>query len=263
MAEPAQSFNRLKVVLERTIDTTLPHHDKERLRSKAEEFALKHAIENSELERSSGSFIEEPEHLFVPVYEREPLVHERILDLSEFLSYYTRTKLIQTEKGVLFFGYPVDIGLCDLYIDSLSHEIRSSLCPAAREDLSYEENLIRLKEAGLAWKEIHEELQRVGAVRQEFTRNIAVRFTKDYTRACRELGRDRMYEQPSTKKKRWLDWFVSSVRGRVRSDWDRRNELLKSHTKGRGFDKILQHRHHKVNSLYNMTLKGSADDQLW
>lgn len=258
MAARENILTKVQKLIDKADDPGCSEAEAEAFRSKAEELILKHAIEQAELERLSGSRTEDPINKYITITEGHKHIRQQLGDMFSTIARYNRCRVVfhgyNYSDGPLYatiVGFPTDIDFCEMLYASLLLEISRNIQPTADLALTYEQNLVKLKEAGMKWADIYGELNRIGQMDRPFTRNVAVKFTKDYTRICEREGRDRMYVQPATHQKSWMEGFLGRITTRIYEDYQRRETNLRSHTNGRGTDIILRNRNERVDAAYD------------
>jgi hypothetical protein len=107
-------------------------------------------------------------------------------------------------------GFPGDVAYAHMLYTHLFTHFVMKLQPTYDHNLSFEENLVRCKEAGMKWEETHRILQ----PDVPFERRHGVRYTGIYTKYCKEHGRHRTYSSPDAYFEGFANGFISEVQDR-------------------------------------------------
>lgn len=251
-------LERVRKLIDKADDRSVTREEAEAFRLKADELMLRYAIEQAELERVKGKPTEEPISRSVQVASGGIVIRNHLADLMFSVSRHNRCRSVshgynapnEHPVHMTVVGFEADVEFAEMLFTSLRLEVANRMWPSADPSLSYTENLILLKESGLKWKEIHHELHKAGLLDEPFARNVAVRFTKEYTKACKERGRERMYVQPVTHQRSWMTGFNFRIEQRLRESRRRTDEGLREATKGRGVELVLRSRTDRVEEVY-------------
>lgn len=254
-------LEKVRKLIDKADDPAVGEHESDALRAKADELMLKYAIEQAELERVSRKHTEEPVSKRILVTDQKLAIRTQLCDLLYTLAKYNRCQMVAhgyNDAGdfplwATLVGFPTDIEFTEMLFTSLRLEIARNIHPKPDPRASYEDNLITLKEAGLKWADIFELLKSVGQAEDPFTRNKAVRYTKDYTKACDERGRERMYVQPVTHQRSWMAGFNWRISQRLAEERRRMEDQFKDRVKTRvgGTDLVLRDRNQRVLEMYD------------
>lgn len=127
------------------------------------------------------------------------------------------------EVGVV--GYPADVMYGEMLYTHLLTYMMTHLAPQFNPSESFEENLVRFKEAGMKWQDIHRHVQ-PGV---PWERRHGVRYTSIYTKYCKEHGRHRTYASPEQYFDGFSKGFVDQVYDRfwqLRTRMDRQGGIV-------------------------------------
>lgn len=204
-------------------------------RAKADELMANYAIEQWQLDaadendaRRAGRDPERRdvniEWYFAPQYRH---VYTAMRDMFHHVAAHCRCKVVwwkgggnQNEAKVPILGLPSDLDYFDLLFTHLQLQLFNGIQPSPEAGDTYIEALVRMKEAGMKWEAIGTKLIAAGLMDGEYTRNVGVRFTKEYTTYCEETGRDRKYINPKTYQRSFCEGFAAQINHRLREQKD-------------------------------------------
>jgi hypothetical protein len=207
-------------------------------RAKADELMANYAIEQWQLDAADESDANrkgrEPERrdvniawYFAPQYRH---IYTDMWMLFGNISRHCRCKVVWwggyankdnvDSQTVPVLGLPSDLDYFDLLFTHLQIQLFSKIHPGVQEGDSYIEALVRMKEAGMKWEAIGEKLIGAGLMDGPYTRNVGVRFTKEYTTYCEEQGRERKYINPKTYQRSFTEGFCAQVSHRLKEQKD-------------------------------------------
>jgi len=236
------NMRKIRALLDKAASTTFDA-ERDALLSKADEMMTKWVIESWELELAKPASTREKPILREYEYGQST---DRNLDDRLHEIFYDLAKHCRVKLGSLgwrrakLVGYESDIDYLDLLFTNIRLHFQLNLIPHADPNLTYLENLAILKEAGFKWQRIYEMLVPVfpdhfsqakvpehdpypsdivvgtQRYRKLIFRPIGVRFTKEYTEFCKSEGRDRIYSNPETYRRNFMEGYVWRIRSRIR-----------------------------------------------
>jgi len=121
-------------------------------------------------------------------------------------------------KSIPVVGLESDLLYVDMLFTSLFMQMVDRMDPHPREGDTLVEALVRMKEAGLKWENIHGRLRKAGLVPDEpWSKKVASKmdFAGKYTRYCEQHSRDRTYVTPSVYRRSFAAGFSSALRARL------------------------------------------------
>lgn len=201
-------------------------------RAKADELMTAYSIEQWQLDAGGADTSgREPERRDVDVswYWQDGYSHikHHLFGMFSAVAEHCRCKVIfwsPVHEGnigkVPVLGLPADLDYFDMLFTHLQIQLSASLTPGVEDGDTYIQALVRMKEAGMRWEAIGERLINAGLMDGPYTRNVGVRFTKEYTEYCEEAGRERKYINPKTYQRSFTEGFVMQVAGRLREQKD-------------------------------------------
>jgi hypothetical protein len=128
---------------------------------------------------------------------------------------------------VPLIGMAHDLDYFDLLFTHLLLQMMDAMDPHPYEGEPLISALVRMKESGLKWGEIHRRLRNVGLVPDEpWSKKVAskMNFAGKYTQHCREQGRDRTYVTPSVYRRSFVDGFRWSLATRLRNQVEQQGQ---------------------------------------
>lgn len=233
--------------------------ERESLLAKADMMMASYAIEQFELEFHKAA----KDRSRQPVMREVKYGHTGDSDADNLLSdiFYNLCGLANVLIGWYGWrsskvvGYEEDIEYVEMLMTGISLHMALAVEPKPSPDLSLEENLAALKEAGQKWQRIYELLVRAHPNDPHFAkgrcperhepyhyascivveapgahptepdvyhflgtmpRNIGVWFTGVYTRYCKENGRERHYSNPDVWRRNFQEGYALRVGKRIR-----------------------------------------------
>lgn len=199
-------------------------------RAKADELMANYAIEQWQLdaadENDARRMSRDPERRDVDIsWYHEPQyrhVYQDMWQLFHSVAAHCRCKVIwwAGSRKVPVLGLPSDLDYFDLLFTHLQIQLFNQIQPSPQPGDTYIEALVRMKEAGMKWEAIGARLIKAGLMEGPYTRNVGVRFTKEYTTYCDETGRERKYINPKTYQRSFTDGFVQQIAHRLREQKD-------------------------------------------
>lgn len=196
-------------------------------RAKADELMANYAIEQWQLdaadERDANRKGREPERRDVDIsWYFEPQYRHVYADMWIMfgsVARHCRCKVVWwgggNDRKVPVLGLPSDLDYFDLLFTHLQIQLFKQIQPSPEPGDTYIEALVRMKEAGMKWEAIGTRLIKAGLMEGEYTRNVGVRFTKEYTEYCNETGRERKYINPKTYQRSFCEGFCRQVEMRL------------------------------------------------
>jgi hypothetical protein len=186
---------------------------------KAEELMLSWEIEQFELDQVKPKHErEKPTHRRVNVCGPNNPLRESLVDLFSLTMRHVHVSPVyymgsnpKASVAAEIIGFPSDLDYAEMLYTSLQMQMLKNLEPEPDPTLSFEENLVLLKEAGMKWQRLHEVLR----PDVPWERKHGVRYTGIYTRYCEENNQRRMYTSPVTYQRNFSEGFVAKVRLRL------------------------------------------------
>lgn len=121
-------------------------------------------------------------------------------------------------KTVPVVGLPSDVGYMDMLFTHLLLQMLDAMDPRPKPGEALIDALVRMKEAGLKWEEIHRRLAAADLVPTErWTKQVAskMNFAGKYTAYCRAHGKERTYTSPSIYRRSFVYGFDMELRKRL------------------------------------------------
>jgi len=226
-------MRKIQAILDQADHPNTSEEESAVFRAKANELIIKHAVESWELEQAKPvAMRRKPELRDMVIYNRlevPPDLWPSLSTLADALITYNRCKFIsvshttnESKRKVL--GIEADLDLVELMFLRIRLHISENLAPKVDPKLSWELNLVALKEAGYKWQKIHTMLDAAhlpnypwqdiywapGTRGTKFTR-----FSSTYTDYCKAHGRDRMYVHPEVWRRDFIRGYVEAVHLRI------------------------------------------------
>ncbi len=187
-------------------------------RKKADELMTVYTIESWELEQAKPKELrEQVETKFVDICGASHPAKDGLRILISAVAQHCRCKILYWDYAgpqpfrAQMFGFPTDLGYAELLWTSLLMHVSKDMKPEFNPNESFDQNLVRFKESGMKWQEMHPLLQ-PGV---PWERRHGVRYTGIYTRYCKETGRERMYTDPTVFVRSFVEGFAEKVNGRL------------------------------------------------
>jgi hypothetical protein len=251
----AKKLAQIKALLDKA-DSTGFTAEADAARQKADDLMLAYAISEAEINAArKPEERQKPEMRHIKVCDGGIEIKDELIILFHDLARHARCKAVFTGMGDKRFsstativGFPADIDYVDMLFTSLRLQMATNLEPRPDPDLSFEENVALLKEAGMKWQRVYELLfPEDFATEPVVPKSVGVRFTKTYTDYCERTGRPRLRTSPKVYVKNYADGYVSKVGDRLRQI---RLHQKETHVGGTGTDIMLRDRNQEVNDLY-------------
>lgn len=238
MSDHEKMLERVRALLAKAASTEHPA-EAEAFRAKADELMTKYAIELWQIEQlQSGK-----DARTLPVrkdmnvdwwynYGLDREVRSVMWSIFSAVARHSRClpvggKSDYRTKTVPVIGMPHDIDYLDLLFTHLLLQMLDAMDPQPVPGEPLIEALVRMKESGLKWEEIHRRLRRSGHVPDEpWSKQVAskMNFAGKYTRYCREHGRDRTYVTPSIYRRSFVDGFRWSLQARLNNQVEQQGQ---------------------------------------
>jgi hypothetical protein len=204
-------------------------------RAKADELMANYAIEQWQLdaadENDARRQSRDPERrdvniawYFEPQYKH---VYADMWGLFGEVARHCRCKVVwwggggnRHDASVPVLGLPSDLDYFDLLFTHLQIQLFNQIQPSPEPGDTYIEALVRMKEAGMKWEAIGTKLIAAGLMEGPYTRNVGVKFTKEYTTYCDKTGRERKYINPKTYQRSFTEGFCNQVAYRLKEQKD-------------------------------------------
>lgn len=225
-------------------------------RERADMLMTAYAIEQWEIDqRRKPEERTRPESRHILVTEPGSPVSDLLVTMFATLVDHIRGKAVysglsykvgQVRVVATVVAYPQDLDYIELLFNNLRSFIIANMTPRYEQELSFEENLVRCKEAGMKWEDAHRVLQ-PGV---QWERRHGVRYTKLYTDYCKAHDRPRMYTAPLVYQRNFTEGFVNRISLRLREIRERTARDGIGETSGSGMELVLRDRASLVNDLY-------------
>jgi hypothetical protein len=219
-------LQRVRAMLAKA-DSTEFEGEAEVFRAKADALMTKYTIEQWQLDAADDvdAAGREPQRRDVNIsWYWDPAYDHLKLDMFTLFSNvakHCRCKVIWwntiEQRDIPVLGLLADLDYFDLLFTHLQIQLSAKLTPGVEKGDSYIEALVRMKEAGMRWEAIGERLINAGLMDGPYTRNVGVRFTKEYTEYCKETNRERKYINPKTYQRSFAEGFREQVSARLRA----------------------------------------------
>lgn len=133
----------------------------------------------------------------------------------------------RTSKAV---GYPEDLDYLDMLFTNIRLHLALKLEPKADPKLTIGENAAMLKEAGLTWERIHEQLFKVGLITDPDTRPVRIRIYNHYKKFLKEDGdRKQVYANPDVWRRNFILGYTSELTNRIYEMSNERRKAAQGH----------------------------------
>lgn len=203
--------------------------------AKADALMLAYAIETWELEKVGKQKSAEPvAERITGLIDGASAIRDELTDLVMTVCRHVRVKpvfhnLDVPKKhgypiGVTFIGFEEDVEYAQMLFTTLHLELARQIHPHADPDADVDANLIRLKEAGMKWEDIHNELAKAGFEPYAVEPHIyahAVKMSKRYANLCLHQGRPQLKVNPVTYQRNFAAGFQREIARRLRELRDR------------------------------------------
>lgn len=126
-------------------------------------------------------------------------------------------------------GYPEDLDYLTMLFFNIRLHLASQLEPKPRPELTMEDNLVMLKEAGMKWERIYQLLHDAGQLDVPWERKVGVRFTGIYTKYCKENNRPRMYTNPDVWRRNFIQGYCNEINNRIYEMRNARTQAAQGH----------------------------------
>jgi len=206
----------------------------ETFQAKADTLMMEYAIEEAEIAFAAPAGSRER-----PVFREYDYEASGFGDISEDLA-TVFNELCKTVgvmrvdwswKKAKLIGFVHDLDYLDLLWTSIKLQMVNELSPHPIPGKSLEDNLIMLKETGLKWEDIFDQLKKAGFYphTQNWERRIGVKYTGIYTRYCQATGRTRQYANPTVYRRSFLEGYLYRITGRLREMRQNRSSMARGH----------------------------------
>lgn len=126
-------------------------------------------------------------------------------------------------------GYAEDLDYLQMLFLNIRLHMALQLEPKPDQNMSMEDNLVMLKEAGMKWERIYSLLHAAGQLDVPWERKVGVRFTGIYTKYCKENDCPRMYTNPDVWRRNFIAGYSSEIRRRISEMTTARKEAARGH----------------------------------
>ena len=214
-----KKLEQVRKLLDKASDPATPPAEAQALRQKADDLMLAYAISEFEVESLKPSHERRvPIRRHIKVCDRGNVIKTQLVDLMGTVVEHNRCKAVysglrdqRSGSVATVIGFESDIDYTEMLFTSLYVQMSRGLEPQPNPSLTFDENLIILKESGMKWERIHELLQ----PDVPWERRHGVRYTKIYTDYCAKHERHRMYTSPQRYQRNYAEAFVSEVHRRM------------------------------------------------
>jgi len=218
--ERGDVLRKVQALLDKADATSFPE-EADALRQKADDMMLAWAIQEHELDQARPVHERrKPGKRIVHVCGPNSVIREQLADLLAAISLHSRCRIVfhgldrrfkDRELTSTVVGYESDLDYVEMLFTSLRVQMATKLEPKPDPNLSFEDNLVIMKEAGMKWQRIHALL----CPDTPWERRHGVRYTGIYTNFCKRHEKSRMYTAPGTYSKNFALGFVSEINRRL------------------------------------------------
>ena len=258
----SKKLEQVRKLLDKANDEGVTEEEQAALFEKAADLMAVYAISEFEAQqRVDKNIRQKPERRSVRVCERDTPIKTQLVSLMGSIVHHARCRAVysgldnqQYASTATVIGFPSDLDYVELLYTSLLVQMYRHLEPRPNSDLSYEENLVALKEAGLKWKRIYQLLHPDDP--SEITKAVGVKYTKIYTEYCKQHNRKRMYTNPTAYQRNYAEGFVQVIGDRL---WEIERRQRQHGLVGSGMEVALRD---EVKEVYNEAFKNTRSIQL-
>lgn len=203
-------------------DSTTFEGEAQVFRAKADELMVAYAIEAFEVQPGEDKPKAIRRDFNIDWYWDSPF-RSQLWSLFNRLAHHCRCVVVGAEytrwAGLPVIGMPADLDYFDFLITSLQLQMSKRLEPQVLPELTYDENLAMLKEAGLKWERVGELFRQAGvpSPADRLTgKAMNVAFREQYKAICKRENRQPLRANPETYSRNFADGFVAKVTERLR-----------------------------------------------
>lgn len=249
MAERPDILRKVQGLIDKANATSFDA-ERDAFLGKADSLMAAYAIAQFELDfakdakdRSRAPELREYEYGSTGDHDADRQLHEIFYSLCSLSNVLIGWYGVYSSRAV---GYREDLEYVDMLMTGIRLHLAVTIEPHPAPELSLEENLAALKEAGLKWQRVYEHLVKVypddphfkqarcasdltswhvhgtGCVavgdqffQKKMPRPVGVWFTGVYTRYCKANGRDRVYSNPDVWRRNFTAGYVTRVNRRI------------------------------------------------
>lgn len=147
-------------------------------------------------------------------------------------------------------GFPQELDWLELMFTTIRLHIGMNLEPHPDQNLSFEDNLVIMKEAGMKWERIHQLLKPDVA----WSRTHGVRYTKMYTDYCDREGKERMNISPLVYQRNFVNGYNAKINSRLYDIRERRAQQQEDG--GSGMDLMLRDKSGLIEQMFKESFTG-------
>jgi hypothetical protein len=255
----SRKLEQVRKLLDKASDSGTSPAEAEALRNKADDLMLAYAISEFEVQqRKAKGEREMPERRSIAVIttERHPL-KTQLVDLFGTVVTHARCRAVysgitnpHSRVTATVVGFPTDLEYLEMMFTSLQVQLANNLEPHPDPNLTYEENLCLLKEAGMKWERVWELL----FPGEPWNRSKAIQMlTNRYTAYCNETGRPRLRTSPITYQRNFAEGYNAEVWRRF---YDMRKRQQEQHVGGSGMELALRDMKSEVDDMFGQQFAG-------
>jgi hypothetical protein len=160
-------LRRVQALLDRAEHEDTPPHEADASRAKADELMTKYAIEQAELDAARpADKRQKPETLRVTVCSMANPIKQSMTDMATSLADHCRLGIVyhdgwsHGDRTATLIGYPSDLRYFEMLFAIVHLHMSSRIEPKPNPNLSLDENVYILHEAGINWQHIADLLNR-------------------------------------------------------------------------------------------------------
>lgn len=219
-------LERVRALIAKADSTNFPE-EAASFRAKADELMTTYAIEQWQLDAIKRGEREMPEKREVDMswYARNPF-RDQLWTLFYQTAQHCRCQAVGLKFGggvIPVVGMPNDLDYFDLIFTSLMLQMGKQIDPQPIPELSLEENLAALREAGLPWVDALNRLADAGFIEKSdeyrvhdgkvahFSRKVYETTIRKYRAWCKRTGHDQSYVNQKTFRRNFADGFVDEI----------------------------------------------------
>ncbi len=221
METNSKMLERVRALLAKADSTNFPA-EADSFRAKADALMATYAIQQWQVDQAQGGVgqTSKPERRDVDMswwYNRKTPARDELWELFHDVAHHCRCVVVLRGIGsggrrtIPVIGLASDLGYFDMLFTHLMLQMGKGLEPKPQPGQSYIEAIVQMKEAGMKWERIGELLIEAGLMEGPYTRNVGVRFTREYAQDCKSEGRPQLRVAPSVWQRSYAEGFVDEV----------------------------------------------------
>lgn len=245
-------LEKVRALLAKASDPSIPEAEAQTFREAADRLMTKYAIEGwmIEMAKEGDQRTVQPERRDYPLawyfnLEYDNPVRSPLWWMFREVARHCRVAVVTSkhfrESGASSFadtkvpiiGLPSDLDYMDMLFTSLMLQMLNQVDPKPHPNLSLEENLAMLREAGLGWEVVTQRLMKAGIIedpepgahfprkRADWKRyrpesfKVSERLVSKYRKWCKETNRPQTYTNVKTYRREFAAGFESAIASRL------------------------------------------------